>query len=1316
MKSETREHKKSNLRWLKRAGAIFLVLLLTPIVLFIIGWFNRDLLIDELQNWYGNNHDGSLEIGEVDATFLKDFPNVGFTIKDIYQTNFDTILDKKSSIIIKKAAVSIPAKYIIRGEFKFRQIKIINAEIRSEIITEKSIEEYSKLKERMQSRPTKGLELPDWISKHTKFGLKKVTFISKDSLLNHYFHLELESAYGEIRTKNGDVTGNLDFKIKANNLGFNTKKGSYLNGTIISGKPNFNINQTQNKFSIPEFLLQVGSQQFATKANFDFNGITAYSFSLKNPKTNFKELKKMLPDSISAKLVAYEIFEPLETEMNINGTFKFRTTPFIDATFSTTNNSGRINKNIELKNLNFNGILTNTLNKDSLSTTKFPARRDIKVQFEKLTANWDEIKIAASDSYYQSSKESRNYINANLKMYGPNQTLAKVLDNKNFKFIGGNFNIEANIDGDVPSNSEIIGVTIGKFTLNNTKVLLEKNHLQLPVKLIDVRLNQEKSILKNLIINLPNGDELVFKGNINNISALLSDNPQNPATAKVSIKSSALNIDSLITTTMEFIPASEKKETNLKTLHETLEAIYNKFKPSFKIDINSITYNKFNFNNLVANLHLLDAETIKLDNLSFDYNNAVTDLQGTLKIPKAGKSLKEPIFIDFLTKSSGPLKIFQELFNIQLLQINNGTYNFSGNVTGNVQKFEQLLNKANGDLKMLNAQFYYPKGTINIELDSLKVGVHDANIILDKFVIEVGEHEPLALMGKIEDFPSFLLDSINPDGKIYVGLDANYLNVDRWMETMSSVDFKSKNKEIKKRDLAAIFADIYKFDPEISIKVDSLEFDGLLSNSIATKIYFENDSILKLDDLNIRFRNSKAVTRGKLMAKNTQDKASNQNPFNFEFATEAMGRSEDLNELLKTVNFTLRSGDFKFKGSYKGEARDLKILNSNIRGDLSLSNTRVDIKATNIQIPVDSLHLKIENNLATLDRLDVQLPGKSSIDITGEIDNFSNFINNEQAIDSHNSSFSIKSPYLNSKDVRSFIGRSGKIKDTAIKKKIKITGLKEILSNINNSYFPSANIEIDSLIYDKVAVTAFNSNLGFNNQGAIKIGNTKLNYYGGSINLDIQADVQNEEKLPVTIKMNIENIDLDKLVKDLDYFNNADLRNAEKISGILNLKLDLKGVFDNESSVNMESLNGTFQVELQDLAMYDFKPILESVVLLKQERFEKLQFQPIRQTFEVVNGTVIVPRTQIQSSAIQLFIEGEFKIGEYFNIWLSLPWNNILKSRDGLELPEKISYNDSGSKFYIQIVQDKESEKPQKQKLTTKFRLFNWKMNKEHQD
>ncbi len=1312
MKPEPTKHKKSRLKLLKRIGLILLAILLAPTLLFTIGWFNRDLLIDQLQDWYRNNSRGQLEIGKVDATFLSGFPNVGFTINNIYQTSFDTILDKRSSISIQQARVSIGAADLLRGNLEFKNIKIEHAKIHTEVISEKTVEEYVSLKMQKQANPSTGLGLPEWLSKKTDFNLRDVHFISKDTMLHKYFDVEVHNAKGSISMVNDQVSGKLNFKGTVNDLGFNTRKGSYINGALVTGNPEFLLNQSTNLLNVPEFLMEIGTQNFRTTANFDFNATNSYYFSLQNTETDFQELKQLLPENISEKISAYNISETINTALQLKGKFRYGDIPFIDANFSTRGNSGSINDSLQLENIELKGYLTNTLNKEQDSTIYEPSRRDIKIYFENFNADLEDIKISAGNSYYQSSEEAFNYINAHLKMFGSNETLARVMQNRNFNFLGGDFDLVARINGDIPNTGEIFNSAEGRFTIRNTRVVLSENNLQLPVELLDIKLNQDISILENLIVNLPNQEQFTFNGTIKNISSLMLDDPEKPALANVFLKSEALNINDLITTAKEFIPPSERSSNNLKTLHQTFNAIYRKFQPHFRLDIKSVEYNNNTYEVLEADIQLTGPETVSFSNLGFIYQDAFTELKGTLKIPEPNNNFEEPIFLNVAANSSGPVKIFQELFNIQLLEINTGEYTFSGNVTGNIQKTDELLRNINGDLKLLNASFFYPEAAIDIEFDSLKVGVHDSSIKLDRFLIEIGEHHPFSLRGRIEDFPGFLLDSLQSTGKILISLDAPLVDMNQWMKTVNSMDLEKTDESLNKSDLHAVFADIYRFDPEFNLRIDTLKYKDLVSKDVSAKVFFENRSTLKLEDLEIKFRDSKATIRGELAAQDTKNSLENQNPFNFSFAAEASGRSQDLNDLLQTVNFDLRSGNFEFKGSYKGQASDLRIMNSNASGDLILGKTRVDIKGTSIQVPVDSLHLYIENNLATLERLDIKLPGKSSIDITGKIDNFSNFINNDQTIDSHNSSFRITSPYLNNKDIKTFVGAGGKKKDIEKTRQFEMKNLKGILSKINDSYFPSATIEIDSLIYDNMAFSDFASEVGFNDSGDLKVDRTSLEYFEASAKLMLLAGLETSKNLPIRIQMNIEDLAMENLVRDLDYFKDDELRKAERIGGHLNLKFDLNAIFDEQGKLKMNTLNGKLQVDITGLALYEYEPLLENVVLLKEERFEKLEFQPIRQTFEITDGKIMVPRTQLQSTAMQIFVEGELKPGEYYNLWISVPWNNIFKSRDGIELPEKISFEKSGAKFYLQIVQDKESEKERERKLKTKFRLGNRKLEK----
>src|SRR5690606_36077895 len=102
--------------------------------------------------------------------------------------------------------------------------------------------------------------------------------------------------------------------------------------------------------------------------------------------------------------------------------------------------------------------------------------------------------------------------------------------------------------------------------------------------------------------------------------------------------------------------------------------------------------------------------------------------------------------------------------------------------------------------------------------------------------------------------------------------------------------------------------------------------------------------------------------------------------------------------------------DFEFEGRYEAQADAMNILNAKTYGDLKISRTLVDYSTAGLMIPIDSLHVSIEDDLATLKTLDINLPGKSSIEFTGTITNFSDFIDASQEENLYNSDFKIYSP------------------------------------------------------------------------------------------------------------------------------------------------------------------------------------------------------------------------------------------------------------------------------------------------------------------
>lgn len=1298
-------------KWLKRILVTLAVIVLLPLTLFIIGWFNRDRIINVLQERYSENSTGTLTIGKVNANFIDGFPNVGFTLKDIQHTNSDTISDQISTLQIEETKLIIGAGKLLRGNFAFKRIAIKNAVFSSEVISKRSAEFHQNLKLEKQTTKQNGIQLHSWLDKDGgTVLLDNVKYITKDTVLNKYFNLHIHKLRTSFKGNEQQLSGTTTMDITVNNLGFNTEKGSFFNGALVKGNSKFSVDFENDKIEIPDFILNIDHQAFKLNAHFDFSDTTEYVFRLQNQQTDFKATKGLLTESLSDKLKIYDIQQPFESSVKIAGKFAFGNNPDVEAKFTTKNNDVIISEKIHFKNTSFTGYLTTDIYEtDSLRLSK-KSSKDFKLYFDHLNATLQDITVDFQNSYFQSTPDALNFINAHVVLKGNNETLTSIIDTDNFDFKGGQFKLDAHIEGDIPNPYQFLNKATGEISLNNTRVVLKKNGLQLPIQSIAITLDNENAVLRQLIINLSNGEDLVLKGHLKNISGILSKAPKLPTTSQISINSKNLNINDVLLMAKGFVPNANTKLEDRKNLFETLDAVYSQFHPQFNIDIAALQYNNVIINDVKSTVDLTDSETILLRNFNFTYDEAITNLKGKVKVHGPQSNLKDAIYVNAEASSSGPINVFKELFNIELFKMDSGDFKFKGHVKGNVKEFNELLSNAKGDLNLTHVNLYYEPAEMEIAMDSLSLFIDNSDITLKQFNLQIDALHNIMLDGNIKQFPSFLLDELQDHGSVFLKITAPYIDGDELLATVNSFKNKEKPKAQKSRKaLHSIFKDLNRFNPKIELDVDSLKYKDLITDNIKAQLYFENDSILKLDHLDLQYKETIANIYGEVNAHSSQADLFKDNPFDLDFYAKVKGKSEDLNDYLKTTNFVFKSGDFEFIGNYKAQSKDLKLMNSEGFGDLKIGGTMVNYKAANLQIPIDSLHIEINNDLATLKTLDIRLPGKSELYFSGAIDHFSEFINNGNDLIAHSSNFSIDAPYIDTSDIKEFLEQS--TIGNADNKAFDFNKWKEAMRKINKSFYPSIAIKIDSLKHQRLNITGFESQLLFDQNGNFKIDETQLDYYGGSIKLEISMGLTTENNTPVTVDMLVNNINLHELLISFDYFNNDDLRTADSIQGNLNYQLKAQGILNDDGKVKMNSLNGTLQLELENLALYNYKPLMENVPLLKAERFKNLRFRPILQTFEIRNGAIIIPQTEIQSSAFHMFVEGGLKLDEYLNIWISVPWKNLQKN-DGLDLPLKTTYQDAGSKFFVQLLQDKTHKKAKKQKLKVKIKLGNKKLRK----
>ena len=202
---------------------------------------------------------------------------------------------------------------------------------------------------------------------------------------------------------------------------------------------------------------------------------------------------------------------------------------------------------------------------------------------------------------------------------------------------------------------------------------------------------------------------------------------------------------------------------------------------------------------------------------------------------------------------------------------------------------------------------------------------------------------------------------------------------------------------------------------------------------------------------------------------------------------------------------------------------------------------------------------------------------------------------------------------------------------------------------------------------------------------------TGFDYGEGHVDLGLIFDISSTNETLFDFIIDIENVDLEQLLKEFNYFELSALKEAKKVSGIISLNSEVTGTISEENGLDTKSLEGFVNFDLRKLELSDFEPIQKiGNKIFRKERFEDIRFADVSDELYISNRTIQIPLMEIRSTAFDLFIEGHYSYDHESNIWISIPLSN-LKKRDLVDIPDKEGFNETGNKVFIEVTQNEEN-------------------------
>jgi hypothetical protein len=206
------------------------------------------------------------------------------------------------------------------------------------------------------------------------------------------------------------------------------------------------------------------------------------------------------------------------------------------------------------------------------------------------------------------------------------------------------------------------------------------------------------------------------------------------------------------------------------------------------------------------------------------------------------------------------------------------------------------------------------------------------------------------------------------------------------------------------------------------------------------------------------------------------------------------------------------------------------------------------------------------------------------------------------------------------------------------------------------------HVNVDELLYETFRANDISADvlLGTNK---IRLDQLRLNHAGGQLTLNSTIDQQR----PVNdfkVKATVTGVDVQRFFSAFQNFGQDAITDAN-VRGRLFADVDVRGSMSDKGKIVPYSLNGTIGFNLQDGALVRFDPIQKiGNILFRNRDIKHIDIRKLENTMYVSGDRVRIPKMFIESSALNLQVEGVYAFRKGTDINIDVPLRNPKKGED----------------------------------------------------
>gem|GEM_PF-5529458 len=216
-----------------------------------------------------------------------------------------------------------------------------------------------------------------------------------------------------------------------------------------------------------------------------------------------------------------------------------------------------------------------------------------------------------------------------------------------------------------------------------------------------------------------------------------------------------------------------------------------------------------------------------------------------------------------------------------------------------------------------------------------------------------------------------------------------------------------------------------------------------------------------------------------------------------------------------------------------------------------------------------------------------------------------------------------------------------------------------IIDQLTDRMTANLNLTSNRITYRKFTADNLKGKITLSAKGIV-LKNLNLNACRGNINVNGGLNTTKKyDRLQASVQ--VKNVDVKEFLQSAEDFN-QDAVTHKNLQGKLSLNVDFNTPLDKGYVPVLDSMQGHAWFALKQGELIDFEPLANiSNYIFKKRDFENITFADIHDSLILKNGKLFIPRMEVATSVMRIFIQGQYAFKGITDIAVQVPLNNLRK-------------------------------------------------------